>query len=142
MAANSNQIDQSTDDDVDVYDCDDYDAEEETKTTTFESRIESDIKDMVKEIRIKAERKKRTLEEQAAEAGRKATGSKVLSGEEMAAESNVIHPNQMKVAKTFLQKIKTSQPDIFHGIKYFDFFTILPKFRSLGECYKRIADVK
>ena len=43
-----------------------------------------------------------------------------------------VHPKQEKVAEELLKKIKTSQPHLLQGMKYFDFFTIVPSFRSLG----------
>ena len=45
----------------------------------------------------------------------------------------VVHPKQIDVAKELIERIKRSQPDVFEGIKYFDFFTIVPYFKSLGE---------
>lgn len=44
----------------------------------------------------------------------------------------VVHPKQIDVAKELIERIKRSQPDVFEGIKYFDFFTIVPYFKSLG----------
>ena len=45
----------------------------------------------------------------------------------------VVHPKQIDVAKELIERIKRSQPDVFEGIKYFDFFTIVPYFKSLGK---------
>ena len=44
------------------------------------------------------------------------------------------------MAVELLKKIKTNQPHIFEGMKYFDFFTIVPSFRSLGNlCFLNIS---
>ena len=44
------------------------------------------------------------------------------------------------MAVELLKKIKTNQPHIFEGKKYFDFFTIVPSFRSLGNlCFLNIS---
>ena len=48
----------------------------------------------------------------------------------------------MKVAAALFKKIKANQPHLFdkdHGnIKFFDVFTIVPKFRSLGKFFVKI----
>ena len=51
-----------------------------------------------------------------------------------------VHPKQKIVADCLLEKIRRSQPDLFKKgtrIKYFDFFTIVPKFKSLGRIHIR-----
>ena len=45
----------------------------------------------------------------------------------------VVHPKQKIVADCLVKKIKKSQPNIWRGKKYFDFFTIVPSFKSLGD---------
>ena len=48
-----------------------------------------------------------------------------------------VHQKQVKVAGELFKKIKENQPLLFNKdkreIKYFDFFTIVPSFRSLGK---------
>ena len=40
---------------------------------------------------------------------------------------------QEKVAEMLLQRIRRSQPDLLKNkFKYFDFYTIIPHFKSLG----------
>ena len=44
-----------------------------------------------------------------------------------------VHPKQEKVAVELLKKIQNNQPHLFDkGMRYFDFFAIVPLFRSLG----------
>ena len=44
---------------------------------------------------------------------------------------------QEKVAEILLQRIRKSQPDLLkHKFKYFDFYTIIPYFKSLGTFIK------
>ena len=44
-----------------------------------------------------------------------------------------IHPMQEQVAKEMMKKITKSQAEAFQNIKYFDVFTIVPFFKSLGK---------
>ena len=47
-----------------------------------------------------------------------------------------IHPTQEKIAEELFKKIQDSFKDLPHllkNMKYFDFFAIVPKFRSLGK---------
>ena len=51
----------------------------------------------------------------------------------------MIHPTQAKIAKKMFNKIKKDRGHLLKDMKYFDFFAIVPLFRSLGEPHQNIC---
>ena len=51
----------------------------------------------------------------------------------------MIHPIQAKIAKKMFNKIKKDRGHLLKDMKYFDFFAIVPLFRSLGEPHQNIC---
>ena len=57
----------------------------------------------------------------------------MFSASELLSQDKV-HSKQEKVAEELLKKIKNNQPHLFNkSMRYFDFFAIVPLFRSLGK---------
>ena len=55
---------------------------------------------------------------------------------EVSSLQDKIHPTQEKIAEELFKKIRDSfkdRPHLLKNMKYFDFFAIVPKFRSLGK---------
>ena len=62
--------------------------------------------------------------------------SEINQSNEISSLQDKIHPTQEKIAEELFKKIRDSfkdRPHLLKNMKYFDFFAIVPKFRSLGK---------
>ena len=134
---NEDPLKDSNPDDIDDFDGDEDDEDKGGDELSVQKKLQQEFSLIVKEIETKqlSIRKPPVLRSpvslQSKEHKKVCLQQFFYTLQTLFQES--IHPMQEQVAKEMMKKITKSQAEAFQNIKYFDVFTIVPFFKSLGK---------